>query len=604
MTFPLCRFWGLWLALGTLVLGVSDGAQAQLARSFYNVTGIQTRVLPNAVQLTIQTDGTVAFGGDLKDFINIGTSRFDPKPITALRLRLLHARARLPAFINIGQYPVDSAVVSLGTDEFVNPFFSYRSGFSRGGRNDAGDPRVDIQLRFFVPVTVQRFLVDRETRNSSSDESDGDYSIDFNEFLGPRDVSVELGRDRRSIVVTVITDRLDTNGAKRLQRSPASGHHHRLSVTPIPNTVAPNLRLRIEALHTSLAEVLDAVSRATDLLLVARPDAEDVDVSLLLPDVSPGEFLKAIETGYGLIVAPRATEAGGGFDIGHAGGDPSSGEVLERLPVYNLDPEHARLLFPDFLLPLLRADKENNALVVSGSPALVSRVRSDLAKLDLPRAQVRVEVSVWEFVSTDDEAYALSATRSISDNSETVDTNAGQVSLVVQSDLKRAFTANLQALASRGRVHLAAKPFVVVASGERGTLFLGQSRYIKILRSRNGFQQVDALKLDIGYTLSVRPIVGVAGDITLDISPRASNVSTLEANTGLPTLGIREISSVMRVRQDDAIIVAGLDSDLNSSRRQHFPLTKGVPVLDPLLSARFKDREKTTFMLVVTAHKV
>src|SRR5688572_14764300 len=85
----------LWLALSYV-----SPAWAQLAESFYNVTEIQTRVLPNAVQLTIRTDGTPIYGADLNDFVDLENTHAS-KPVTSLRLRLVSARSRIPAFVDI-----------------------------------------------------------------------------------------------------------------------------------------------------------------------------------------------------------------------------------------------------------------------------------------------------------------------------------------------------------------------------------------------------------------------------------------------------------------------------------------------------------------------
>jgi type II secretory pathway component GspD/PulD (secretin) len=58
-------------------------------------------------------------------------------------------------------------------------------------------------------------------------------------------------------------------------------------------------------------------------------------------------------------------------------------------------------VLPDFLLPLLRTDIANSALLITAPPQVVERVRRDLAKLDVPRPQVRVDATAWEFTSAE-----------------------------------------------------------------------------------------------------------------------------------------------------------------------------------------------------------
>jgi hypothetical protein len=540
----------LWLCL------LSTGARAQLANSFYTVTGIQTRMLPNAVQLVIQTDGSVVFGGDIDEWISIEEDNFDPKPVTSLRLRLLGARAKLPAFVNIGAYPVEGAFVTLGRDEFARPYFS------RGGPADPSTPRVDIQLRFYVPVLIQRFVVDRFGGESSEDAGENDIS--FKRYLDPLDASVELGNDRRSIVVTVVTDRVDTGGAARLRRVKPESQKHRLEVkrleAPQSTLNGEGDRFRIDALHTPLLEVLARLAEQSGVPFSIREPSGDIDISMLLPSATLDEFLRTLENGYGILAAPRDQAEGGGFLIGRGG----AATVTERLQLRHLVPERARLLFPDFLLPALRVDPENNALVATATPAVIARLRSDLARLDLPRRQVRVEASVFEIADSDDYNTALRAAFVGARYSGGVDTTIGQYSFRVERNALSSLRASIEALASKGRARLRARPFVLVASGENGVLFLGQTRFVPVLRSSRGRQDVQQLRLQIGYELAVTPRVSEDGDISLNLSPRVSTVDEVERGTGLPTLGIREVSSTLRVRNDDSIVVAGLDADLDS----------------------------------------
>jgi type II secretory pathway component GspD/PulD (secretin) len=264
------------------------------------------------------------------------------------------------------------------------------------------------------------------------------------------------------------------------------------------------------------------------------------------------------------------------------------------LPLRHLTPQQARLLFPDFLLPILRADLEHNALIVTGTPELVARIRRDLAVLDQPRAQVRVEATVWELSSQNDVDFALRAARAHGRWRETLDTATGEISVGIAPEQRRSLTVTIEALAANRRARLVARPFVVVTSGERGTLFSGQSRFVRVIKQRGDQQDAEAIELQIGYSLSVRPVVGAAEFVTLELNPRVSTVDALEDFTRLPTLGIREANMVARVRPDDAVLVAGLDSELDFS-------TQGRTLLP---ASRRRDRAQTHLIILVTARRI
>lgn len=567
------------ISLGALalLLGISlRPAQAQLANNFYNVTGIETQVLSNAVQVTIKTDGTVLFGADINDWIETSNNRWEPKPISSFRLRLVQARAKLPAFVNIGAYPIESAGVTLGREPLSNPYFN------SGGWSQA-EPRVDITFNFFVPVLVQRFDPDY-------------YGINFRSTLSALEVQVAVGSDQRSIVITAIPDRADAGRAANIKRSPTA-HHHRLRVERLPSEGEP--RLRIDALHSPLAEVVGAVATTGKAALATRSDAADVDVSLHLPDVSSNEFLKTVAFAYGLTITERPPGEGGGYAIGRG----TKITTTERLPLRYLTPDKARLLFPDFLLPSLRADTEHNALFVSGSPQLIKRIRADLTRFDLPQPQVRVEATLWEIA--DPTALQLLINASITRGTTTLSGNGGtgQFSIQLSRDQTRALNVGLQALSAKGHARLMAKPAIVVLSGQSGTLFLGQTRYIKVLQTVAGQQNVQAVSLQVGYSLTVQPRVGAHDDISLDLNPRISTVDAIESGTGLPTLGIREVNSASRVRPDDSVLLAGLEDDETFNNRRRSPLTR-LPLIGGIFASRDDQHVRTSLLVLVSARKV
>ncbi len=563
-----------------LVLLAGQPASAQLANGFYNVTGIEQRVLPNAVQVTIRTDGAVRYGVDRAELRN-GAGRL---PVSAFRIRLYNARARLPAFTDLGAYPVDSAVVALGTDKFQSPT-----------EDDSVQPRVDVQLRFYVPVVVRNF----------------GNNPDFLPYLAPREVNIATGQDRSSVVITVVSDRVDARHAGGIRRSLPEGQAHRLVVSPAAAGLgrpagSGETRLHVLALHTPLVALLQAVDAAaqpggTGAPLVVGDSAADVDVSLVLPDATLADLLGALRTGYGLVAAPRALDEGGGLTIGR--GD--AGGVTASLHLRSLAPEQARLLLPDFLLPSVRVDAANNSLVVSSTPEVIAKMGRDLAILDLPRPQVRVEVSAWEFASSEDARYALSLTRTLGRESEGLDTDAGQITVLSQAGQTRRFQAAVSALAVRSRARLAARPFLLVASGASGTFFLGQTRYVTVLQQQGGYgpQTPSALPIQIGYSLSVRPTVGAQDDITLALDPRVSTVDAIEQGTGLPTVGIREVNSVVRLHAGDTLVLGGLDSDL-SDRADGGPAPFAhIPLLRDLFRSHRKSRARTSLILLVTARR-
>lgn len=556
--------WFKWVALFFwLLLGMGGRpAEAQLATTFSNITGIKVTRLPNAVVVRIQTDGTVRFGGDYSDWTNNGNF-YDLRETQSVRLRIVQARSKLPAYVPIDAYPLDGAAITLGRTPFTNPIFS------NGASSDL-QPLIDVELRFAVPVTISKFSVQP--------------GRDYGEYLGPREASIEMSNDRRAIVITVIPDRADLTAPQRLDRSPLSLRKHKLSVTPLENG-----SFRLEALHSPLREVLAQVTEATGTRFIARDEVADVPLSLLLPRTNMQEFLQVLQRTVNLGVR----EENGALLLGR--GDDFF--AAKSLPLFNLSPDSARLLFPDFLLPYLRPDRQNNSLLAVQTPLILNKIEAQLRRIDTPRAQFEISAQFWEIAKTKDTDTGIQLLRSIGGDQESANFETGEAFVRVQSGQKAQLNASLRLLSTQGRARLAGNPRISVLSGAPGSLFLGQTRYVQVVQNSGRGQYAIALPLNVGAELFVwaRGSNTLHDPVGLYIAPRLSTVDDVEARTGLPTLGIRQLSGSLLIGEGDTVAFAGLESDIDFGAKRKalgfFPSTRS-------------DREVRSLLVLVSVRRI
>jgi len=105
------------------------------------------------------------------------------------------------------------------------------------------------------------------------------------------------------------------------------------------------------------------------------------------------------------------------------------------------------------------------------------------------------------------------------------------------------------------------------------------------------------LPLSIGAQLVVSPRgSNMLGDpIRLDIAPRLSTVDAIESGTGLPTLGLRELSGTLTVGENESVAFAGLDSDVDFG-------TKGRALR--VVPSRRGSRELRALLVLVSARRL
>ena len=224
---------------------------------------------------------------------------------------------------------------------------------------------------------------------------------------------------------------------------------------------------RLEALHAPLRDVLDAVAKASGASFIAREEVAATPISLVLPDATPAQLLGALQAGYALGVR----EENGAVLIGR-------GDQLfdtRSFALQNLSPDAARLLFPDFLLPFLQADRENNVLLAVAAPAVIEKIGRDLQRLDAPRAQFEVRAQAWEIASTRELNETLRLVRTIGCDSQTLDFGAATGEIRVENGQTDRIAAMRRALRARGRAAILGDGGRVVPCSARA--WAGPSRF-------------------------------------------------------------------------------------------------------------------------------
>lgn len=562
--------------LGILCLILFGQAILPAETPFYSVTGITAKIVSNAVQITIQTDGVVNFGTDLAQSIDFA-SGFKAKPVRHFRLRLLGAHARIPAFNDIGIYPVDSAAVTLGDDNFQSPYFNF--GATQQGQNDL---KVDIDISFYVPVTLRHL-----------DVGIPNNTIDFGDTLQQLQYEVHPGDDRKSIVITVISDRVDFQGAQNLQRSPLAEDSHALNVASY--SVNGQQRFNIYSLHTPLSQVMRSVSQFSTQAILVGTHASETDVSLSISDVSLVTLIDVLTRAFDLEVTSDADSNALQIDSGQ------TSRTVTPIKLRYLTPDQARLLFPDFLLPVLRSDNEHQELDVTGSPLLARRIANDIRKLDTPRQNVKIVAQVYEEQQSASVEQSATVTKRFGHDTISIDPSHGIAEFAQGPTDQGSIAAAIQSFHGRSVARLLATSSIVVSVGATGHLFAGEQRFVQLIQNVNGQQKTVLTSLPIGYTLDVTPLYSNDNDITLDLEPQTATIDEIDPVTGLPVLGTTQVTTSIRAPWGKPMMVAGMDLDLNSKVKSGFTNA----IISSLIPFRGIDdnKGKQHILILVTAER-
>ena len=166
-----------------------------------------------------------------------------------------------------------------------------------------------------------------------------------------------------------------------------------------------------------------------------------------------------------------------------------------------------------------------------------------------------------------------------------------------------AITAQNQQIYSR----MILRPHIVVISGNEDEIFVGDN--VPILSAQtnatNPLQTAQSVqRQDVGVDLKVKPTIGEAGDIVLDlqlkISAIASTLSSTTANLG-PTIAERTLTTSVRL-EPDQVAVVGWNAGPSSMKTQTgTPWFEDIPVLGWLFRSTNDVTLDSNLILMVAA---
>jgi general secretion pathway protein D len=268
-------------------------------------------------------------------------------------------------------------------------------------------------------------------------------------------------------------------------------------------------------------------------------------------------------------------------------------------------------------------DEKLNAVVVRDNPEAVRLAERLVRMIDRPDAEVMLDVEVMEVKRSRLQALGvqwptqLTALNLGTQTTTTVGTGVSvttgaQVSNQMTLDTLRhignsnvgvnAAAINLKKDASD--VNILANPRIRVKSREKAKVHIGDR--VPVITSNTtstGVVSESVNYLDVGMKLDVEPRIGLDGDVTIKIGLEVSNiVKEVKSATGTLTyqLGSRNANTVLRLKDGETQILAGLISDEDRQGASKVPGLGDLPLLGRLFSTHHDELNKTEIVLTLT----
>lgn len=169
------------------------------------------------------------------------------------------------------------------------------------------------------------------------------------------------------------------------------------------------------------------------------------------------------------------------------------------------------------------------------------------------------------------------------------------------------FYANIRASESNGNFQIKDSPRITTLNGHRASFSNGQTSYYAVTsQTFIGVQNpatseiVNYQPIDAELSLEVKPFVSLDGEITMDLRVIQSNFNGERiADDAPPGINSRELTSIVRARSNDIIVLGGLESSSRSDSGSGIPFLARIPIIKYLFSKRTRTASKSKLSILI-----
>jgi len=315
---------------------------------------------------------------------------------------------------------------------------------------------------------------------------------------------------------------------------------------------------------------------------------------------------------------------------------------IRRFQLANADVKQAQTALKTLLKTRdVFVDEKTNSVIIRDTPAAVRLAEKLIASLDTAEPEVMLEVEVLEVtrnralelgiawptsIGLTTDSGTGNTTQSIINNTTTggvptvLTTQKGNLSVDALKALNSAsiflsapLTASINAAKTDGDVNTLASPRIRARNREKAKILIG-SRVPVITNSvtpvASGTPVVTGSVnyLDVGLKLEVEPNVHLDGDVAIKLNLEVSNITNVvsqgTSGTRAYEIGTRTTQTVLRLKDGETQILAGLIQDDQRRDATKIPALGDIPLLGRLFGSQRDDNRKTEIVLSVTPRVV
>jgi general secretion pathway protein D len=453
--------------------------------------------------------------------------------------------------------------------------------------------------RFAAAGKLDQALVEFETA-SELNPSNGDVDEELKATRNKLRAKVAVAREGKTELQTII---------ERARDLPPPG-------LDLPQGVKMPAALTFR--DASSRDVFTAIARLANISLIFDPAFRDAPVSVDLRNATLDDALNTVAgatRSFFRVAAPKTVVV---IPDTPAKRREYEEEVVRTFYLSNADLKETM----DLLRLVLDARRispttATNALTIKDTPERIAAAARVLSAIDKARPEVIIDVELLEVNRTKLKEYGLQIATPGSpglNGSVSVDA-AGALSLqtlrnLTQSDILFAGLPSLyyRLLKNDTSTRTLAIPQLRTPAGTAAQARFGEqvpvpvTTFAPIATGGTAQQPITSFNYqNIGVNIDITPRTHHDDDVSLNLKIAVTNISGTGFG-GLPTFGNREINTIIRLRDGETNMLAGLIRDDERQSLAGIPGLSDIPLIGRLFAHSLKSTDQTDIILTLTPH--
>jgi type IV pilus assembly protein PilQ len=254
--------------------------------------------------------------------------------------------------------------------------------------------------------------------------------------------------------------------------------------------------------------------------------------------------------------------------------------------------------------------REQNALVLGGSPHALGRATELLKMIDVPQMQVTLACVIVEFRKG--RGFAIGVRSGAARNVGERDIQARGFFDFLGKDISKSgafgkigilpdrFELELSSMEENNEAKVLARPRVTTLNGNKAELNVTNTVYYLISQvSSDGYPITDYRSFNDGISLELTPTMTQDGLITLSVSPEIKTAGR-SSGDGPRDISSRNMNTTVVLRNGETLCLGGLIRKNKTEVRSAVPFFGSIPVLGRLFSYTSEEEEESELAIFIT----